>query len=91
MLREEDAVRGAEQAEEVEERKNLARREIREEQEGDSRSRKLSNAPVESPSFQHSAELEKLPPMTVLKPPHDIQYLQQVLPLSHIWKMMPNF
>ena len=86
MLREEDTIRGEEQEEEeeVEEGKDLEKREIRDEQGGDSRSRKLNNAPLESPNYQHSTELEKLPPMTVLKPPHDSQYLQQVLPLSHI-------
>ena len=85
MLREEDTIRGEEQEEEeVEEGKDLEKREIRDEHEGDSRSKKPNNAPLESPYYQHSAELEKLPPMTVLKPPHDIQYLQQVLPLSHV-------
>ena len=85
MLREEDTIRGEEQEEEeVEEKKDLEKREISEEQEGDFRSKKLNNAPVEPPNYQHSTQLEKLPPMTVLKPPHDIQYLQQVLPLSQV-------
>ena len=69
MLREEAAF-----TEEVEER---AIREVGDDQE----KRKLNNAAVssESPSFEDSQELEKLPPMAVLKPPHDIQYLEQVL------------
>ena len=55
-----------EEEEKVEEREEPERREIEEE--------------LELPSFQLSAQLEKLPPMAVLKPPHhDIQYLQQVL------------
>merc|ERR1719234_2594846 len=82
MLREEDVITGEEQEEEereeeVKKREEPARREIRDKQEDDSRSRKLNIAPVESAIFQHSAELQRLPPMTVLKPPHDIQYRQQ--------------
>ena len=93
MLREEDVITGEEQEEEereeeVEKRKESAGKEIRDKQEDDSRSKKLNIAPVESAIFQHSAELQRLPPMTVLKPPHHIQYLQQVLPLSHIWKLL---
>ena len=69
MLREEAAF-----TEEVEEREIS---EVGDDQE----KRKLNNAAVssESPSFEDSQELEKLPPMAVLKPPHDIQYLEQVL------------
>merc|ERR1711974_40667 len=67
MLREEAAIT----EEEVEERE---RREMGDEQE----KRKLNDAvSSESPSFHHSTELEKLPSMAVLKPAHDIQYLEQ--------------
>ena len=73
MLREEAAF-----TEEVEEREIS---EVGDDQE----KRKLNNAAVssESPSFEDSQELEKLPPMAVLKPPHDIQYLEQVLQCHH--------
>ena len=70
VLREEAAITEEKGEEKVEEREEAERKEVEDEQ--------------ELPSFQLSAELEKLPPMAVLKPPQDIQYLQQVL---HFHKM----
>ena len=64
VLREEAAIT-EEEEEKVEEREEPERRDLEDEQ-------KL-------PTFQLSTELEKLPPMAVLKPPQDIQYLEQVL------------
>ena len=80
MLREEANITAEEQGEVVEEKEELADSEVRDEKQ-EERNWKTTNVSLESTTFQHSPELKKLPPMTVLKPPRDIQYLDQVVDL----------